>query len=81
MAGLLPRFALCAALYLAPVWGAATPLLRADHSFVRDNFYSAAQAVAGQMFSNADWNHRPESDVIAWEKSVGACLLYTSRCV
>ena len=72
MAGLPPRFALCDELYLAPVWGAATPLLRADHSFVRDNFYSAAQAVAGQMFSNADWNHRPESDVIAWEKSVGA---------
>ena len=72
MAGLPPRFALCDELYLAPVWAAATPLLRADHSFVRDNFYSAAQAVAGQMFSNAGWNHRPESDVIAWEKSVGA---------
>jgi type 1 glutamine amidotransferase len=72
MAGLPPHFALCDELYLAPVWGAVTPLLRADHSFVRDNFYSAAQAVAGQMFSNAGWNHRPESDVIAWEKSVGA---------
>ncbi len=72
MAGLPPRFALCDELYLAPVWGAVTPLLRADHSFVRDNFYSAAQAVAGQMFSNAGWNHRAESDVIAWEKPVGA---------
>lgn len=72
MAGLPPRFALCDELYLAPVWGAVTPLLRADHSFVRDNFYSAAQAVAGQMFSNAGWSHRPESDVIAWEKPVGA---------
>lgn len=72
MAGLPPRFALCDELYLAPVWGAATPLLRADHSFVRDNFYSAAQAVAGQMFSNMGWDHRPESDVIAWEKPVGA---------
>ncbi|MBL0915734.1 MAG: ThuA domain-containing protein [Sphingopyxis sp.] len=71
-AGLPPRFPLCDELYLAPIWGAAKPLLRADHAFVRDNFYSAAQAVAGRMFSNDGWDHRPESDLIAWEKSVGA---------
>lgn len=71
-AGLPPRFPLCDELYLAPVWGAAKPLLRADHAFVRDNFHSAAQAVAGRMFSNDDWNHRPESDLIAWEKPVGS---------
>ncbi|HMO73851.1 MAG TPA: ThuA domain-containing protein [Sphingopyxis sp.] len=71
-AGLPPRFPLCDELYLAPVWGAATPLLRADHDFVRGNFYSAAEAVAGRMFSNTGWNHRPESDLIAWEKPVGA---------
>ena len=71
-AGLPQRFQLCDELYLAPVWGAVTPLLRADHAFVRNNFYSAAQAVAGQMFSNTGWDHRPESDVIAWEKPVGS---------
>lgn len=71
-AGLPPRFPLCDELYLAPVWGAMTPLLRADHDFVRENFYSAAQAVAGRMFSNSRWDHRPESDLIAWEKRVGA---------
>ena len=71
-AGLPPRFPLCDELYLAPVWGAVTPLLRADHAFVRGNFYSAAQAVAGRMFSNDGWDHRPESDLIAWEKPVGA---------
>lgn len=71
-AGLPARFTLCDELYLAPVWGAAKPLLRADHDFVRDNFYSAAQAVGGRMFSNEGWNHRPESDLIAWEKPVGA---------
>ena len=71
-AGLPPCFPLCDELYLAPVWGAVTPLLRADHAFVRDNFYSAAQAVAGRMFSNTGWDHRPESDLIAWEKPVGA---------
>jgi len=71
-AGLPPRFPLCDELYLAPVWGAATPLLRADHTFVRDNFYSAAEAVAGRLFSNGGWDHRPESNLIAWEKPVGA---------
>lgn len=71
-AGLPSRFALCDELYLAPVWGAAKPLLRADHAFVRDNFYSAELAVAGAMFSNTGWDHRPEGDVIAWEKPVGA---------
>ncbi|MGQ2932067.1 MAG: ThuA domain-containing protein [Sphingopyxis sp.] len=71
-AGLPSRFPLCDELYLAPVWGATKPLLRADHAFVRDNFYSAAQAVAGQMFSNTGWDHRPETDLIAWEKPVGA---------
>lgn len=71
-AGLPARFPLCDELYLAPIWGAVTPLLRADHAFVRDNFYSAAQAVAGRMFSNDGWAHRPESDLIAWEKPVGA---------
>ncbi len=71
-AGLPPRFALCDELYLAPIWGDVTPLLRADHDFVAANFYSAAQAVAGRMFSNADWLHPPGSDLIGWEKPVGA---------
>lgn len=70
-AGLPACFSLCDELYLAPVWGAAKPLVRADHAFVRENFYSAAQAVAGRMFSNDGWDHRPESDVVAWEKPVG----------
>lgn len=70
-AGLPPRFPLCDELYLAPIWGATKPLLRADHAFVRENFYSASQAVTGRMFSNDGWDHRPESDLIAWDKPVG----------
>jgi len=70
-AGLPPRFPLCDELYLAPIWGATKPLLRADHAFVRENFYSASQAVTGRMFSNDGWDHRPESDLIAWERPVG----------
>lgn len=71
-AGLPPRFTLCDELYLAPIWGAVTPLLRADHNFVAANFYSAAQAVAGRMFSNIGWDHPAGSDLIGWEKRVGA---------
>lgn len=71
-AGLPSRFPLCDELYLAQRWGDVVALLRADHAFIAANFYSAAQAVAGQMFSNIDWPHPPGSDLIAWEKPVGA---------
>lgn len=71
LAELPKRFALCDELYLAPVWRADIPLLRADHEFVADNFHSAAQAVAGNMHASNNWPHRPESDLIAWENAVG----------
>lgn len=71
-AGLPATFALCDELYLAPVFDdSVEPLLRARHAFVRENFYSAALAVAGQMFSNQGWEHPPGSDLIAWHRQVG----------
>lgn len=71
--GLPATFDLCDELYLAPVFaGTVTPLLRARHAFVRDNFYSAALAVSGEMFSNEGWEHPPGSDLIAWHRPVGA---------
>ncbi len=45
------------------------PLLRARHAFERDGFFSAAQAVAGRMFSNEGWEHAPGSDLIGWTKT------------
>ena len=72
-AGLPERFPLRDELYLAEVFEEdVTPLLRADHAFVADGFYSAAQAVAGRMFSNQGWAHPPGSDLVAWAKPVGA---------
>ncbi len=44
------------------------PLLRAEYSFERENFYSARQAVAGKMFSNEDWLHPAGSALIGWVK-------------
>jgi hypothetical protein len=46
-------------------------------AFNRDNFYSAAQAVAGAMFSNDGWEHPPGSNCIAWEsRTCPAPLVY-----
>ena len=67
--GLPERIPLIDELYLFEVFeDDVTPLLRADHAFVRDNFYSAAQAVSGRMFSNEGWDHPPGPDLIGWTK-------------
>ena len=63
-------------LYLGEVFEAeVTPLIRASHDFVAGNFYSAAHAVAGRMFDNADWPHPPGSNLVAWTKPVGAAQI------
>jgi uncharacterized protein len=79
--GLPDQFPVCDELYLAQVFeGDVTPLIRAQHDFVRDNFYSASLAVAGQMFSNDGWDHPPGSDLIAWSKPVLAGQLVYLQC-
>lgn len=71
-AGLPLSFSLTDELYLGEVFAdTVTPLLRARHEFVANNFYSAAHAVAGRMFSNAGWRHPPGSDLIGWTKPAG----------
>ena len=75
----LPReFPVTDELYLAPVFGDdIEPLIRARHDFVRDNFYSAAAAVAGRMFDNTGWDHPEGSDCVAWVKpALNARLVY-----
>jgi hypothetical protein len=58
--GLPERISFNDELYLFEVFEAeVTPLLRAEHAFVREGFYSAAQAVAGRMFSNEAGSTRP----------------------
>ncbi|MEM6908471.1 MAG: ThuA domain-containing protein [Pseudomonadota bacterium] len=66
-------------LYLCPIDEAAvTPLLRAEgFAFTRDNFYSAALAVSGDMFSRESWDHPPGSNCIGWEtRALAAQLVY-----
>ncbi|HVN02402.1 MAG TPA: ThuA domain-containing protein [Caulobacteraceae bacterium] len=69
LAGLPTRLKLKDELYLFEVFeDSVQPLLRARHAFVRDSFFSAAQAVAGRMYSNEGWEHPPGSDLVGWTK-------------
>ena len=77
--GLPETFPVIDELYLCPVdERAITPLIRAEgFAFTAANFYSAAQAVAGAMFSNAGWEHPAGSDCVAWESRTSpAPLIY-----
>ena len=48
-----------------------TPLLRARHRFVAENFYSADLALKGKMFCNDGWAHAEGSNLIGWTKRAG----------
>lgn len=77
--GLPASFTVSDELYLCPIdERALIPLARAEgFAFTAANFYSAAQAVAGAMFSNAGWEHPPGSNCIAWEsRTCPAPLIY-----
>ncbi len=77
--GLPASFPVTDELYLCPIdESALTPLVRAEgFAFTRDNFYSAANAVAGAMFSREGWEHPPGSNCIAWEsRTCPAPLVY-----
>lgn len=69
MAGIPARFPMTDELYLGEVFeDDVTPLLRADHDFVRDGFYSATEAMEGRMYSNQGWAHADGSNLIGWTK-------------
>ncbi|QIQ87604.1 ThuA domain-containing protein [Erythrobacter sp.] len=77
--GLPASFPVTDELYLCPIEeSAVTPLIRAEgFAFTRDNFYSAANAVAGDMFSREGWEHPPESNLVGWEaRALAAPLVY-----
>jgi type 1 glutamine amidotransferase len=67
--GIPERFTLTDELYLFETFDESlTPLLRSSYRFVPENFYSAAQAVAGAMYSNAGWDHAAGSNLVGWTK-------------
>lgn len=74
--GIPRQFTLTDEVYLAEIDESAVhPLVRARHGFVRDNFYSAAAAVGGRMYSNEGWDHGPGSNLVAWWKPAEAARL------
>lgn len=63
-------FTLTDELYLWP--GPAQPItaiLASDYEFVYGNFYSAARALEGHLFSRQGWTHPPGSNVVGWVKT------------
>ena len=65
-------------LYLCPVFeDAVTPLLRSDHRFSDEDFYSAAEALRGRMHSREGWSHPPGSSLGAWTQQQGASTMVT----
>lgn len=78
-AGLPISFPVRDELYLCPVdESRVIPLIRSEgFPMVRGNFYSAANAVAGQMFSHEGWDHPPGSTLVGWEtRAIRAPLIY-----
>jgi len=70
--GIPDSFQITDELYLCPVFeGDVVPLLRSDFTFDSDHFYSAAQAVAGEMNSRQGWKHPSGSSLVGWVKSWG----------
>lgn len=56
-------------LYLSHVFEEdINPILKSDYSFIRDNFYSATNALNGEMNSNEGWEHPDGSNIVGWTK-------------
>jgi hypothetical protein len=80
--GLPAHFPVNDEVYLCPIDEAAViPLLRAEgFGFMRDNFFSAANAVAGAMLSREGWEHPPGSNLIGWESRTCPARLVYLQC-
>ena len=56
-------------LYLSNVFEEdINPILKSDYKFIRDNFYSATNALNGEMNSNEGWEHPDGSNIVGWTK-------------
>jgi len=75
-------FSITDELYLYEVFeNSVTPLLRSDHRFVQENFYSAAKVVLERkMYDNAGWEHPPGSDLIGWAKTYARSRIVYLQC-
>jgi len=57
-------------LYLSHVFeNDINPILKSNYTFVKDNFYSATNALNGKLNSNEGWEHPDGSNIVGWTKS------------
>jgi type 1 glutamine amidotransferase len=80
--GLPHTFSITDELYLYEVLERdVTPLLRSDHAFTHDRFYSAARVVReGKLFDNEGWTHAPGSNLIGWTRTEGRSRIVYLQC-
>ena len=80
--GLPGEFEITDELYLYEVFtDDVTPILKSEHEFVQENFYSAARVVRdGKMFDNEGWQHAPGSNLIGWTRTYGNSRIVYLQC-
>jgi type 1 glutamine amidotransferase len=79
--GLQSGFELTDELYLFELLDdRSVPLLRAKFEFCQEQFYSAAEALRGRMWSRADWHHPKGTDLIAWVRRIGRSPIVVIQC-
>jgi len=67
--GVSPQFGICDELYLSHVFAdKVIPLLQSDYQYSEANFYSAQQAVQGNLYSTDGWRHEAGHNLIGWVK-------------
>ena len=66
----IDNFQITDELYLGQIFeDNINPILSSDFEFKDNNFYSAARALEGEMYSNKDWNHKDGSNIVGWTKN------------
>ena len=55
--------------------GEVTPLLHSDARFTQDRFFSAQNAVRGEMYSRDGWDHADGTNLCGWAKEAGRSRL------
>ena len=80
--GLPGEFEITDELYLYEVFtDDVTPILKSEHEFVQENFYSAARVVRdGKMFDNEGWQHAPGSNLVGWTRTYGNSRIVYLQC-
>lgn len=72
-AGVSPSFEVRDEPYLCAVLeDSIMPLLRSDHDFRAENFYSTLRAMQGHKFDREGWSHPPGSSVVGWAREQDA---------